>query len=287
MKKVTFILLVSVLLFSFQKVQAQDDPTRVVKVNLTVPSAPSSLTDWNDIVDSSAGSITDLKDDKGNATPFKFYNEVAPSEANSTQGTPGCTIYPDAVAIPLWNMKAGVTLYFEFRGLNDDALYDFDVFGSRNATNNRPSLYTIGEETVQLYASRTGSGGNVSEVAEFFEVAPVSGVIRISAKNDDKNSDTNYGYINAIVMKEFDPTAATSNPGENAIKIYSNNNEICVSGAQDGDLIHVYGIDGKKLSTQELVKGTVKSSNLSTGLYLIKVTDCSGNRLKKVSKLFK
>jgi hypothetical protein len=91
-------------------------------------------------------------------------------------------------------------------GLSSSKLYDFTFFASRmSVTDARETRFTVGSKSAVLNAS-----GNTSNLAKVTGIQPnASGQITIVVT---KEAASQYGYLNSLVIREYDGTVAPSTP---------------------------------------------------------------------------
>jgi hypothetical protein len=288
MKKTAFLFVaLGLLAMSMQGAFAQEEQVKV-KMNFTTPAALSGLADWNDITNPLPNASTPLKDENGNSTTFTLHvmdNNF--QEVWTNNGVPNCTLYPDVVALSNWGVKAEtgrMPAKIQIRGLDDNATYDFNIFGSRASD----AYIMVLKAIIDGEFEELQTNFNTSNQISFEGIAPTDGVIQIDIsicyEECVTESTGNWAQLGAIVMFAPKVSSATNNPDEFSIKIYNTQSNVTVKGALEGDMVQVYAVDGRMM-LQKTISNEKVNVNLEKGIYLVKVVDCTGNQVKKFSKI--
>ncbi|MEA4936038.1 MAG: T9SS type A sorting domain-containing protein [Paludibacter sp.] len=283
MKKLTFILFLSLIVVFVHKTMAQTDTVLVktIKINLTKADGASGGDDWNDIADFSAGLSHTLKDSTGAPINYTFYNEDSWDGQSSTGGVPGGP-YPDPVCLSYWALKEKKTADIEFRNLNNNSIYYLEFYGARDQTDVRVTKVVIKDSV-----SRFQAVGNTSEKAIFRNVHPTAGVIRASIEMDRDLSLADWAYLGAIVIREYSVSTGVndlfmseySNLLSNFPNPFKQETSIKYKVPVAGSVsLNVYDARGKEVKT--LIKGNQEpgeycqnwdASGLSSGLYFLRM----------------
>ncbi len=197
---------------------------------------------------------------------------------NTTSG-----IYPmQAIRSAYWSNSNQQSLLIS--GLNPSNKYNFTFFGSRAATDNRTTIYTIGGNSVELNAAN-----NTQNTISVNNLSPAGdGTLTLTIKNATGSA---YSYLNAMVVESiFDDGSAPARPRDlsaefNSGAIYLN----WVDAAYNEDTYEVYrstalhGVytllnpGGNNANLQEFVNNNVAGN--TTYYYTVRATNTYGNSL--------
>lgn len=170
----------------------------------------TTLPPWNNMTEKTAGSSIDLTDEDGTELGIKLIIKKNFSGINNNG--------PNVTQIPEFNIPEQVSkssffgnltefsgqinpeAEIEITGLNPDKKYDFVFFGSRMASDNRETKYTVtgtNEEIVYLNAS-----SNTTTVVSAGGIGPLSnGTITINVTfGPNNNNQYKFYHINAMKM---------------------------------------------------------------------------------------
>ncbi|MEM6643198.1 MAG: discoidin domain-containing protein, partial [Bacteroidota bacterium] len=174
------------------------NPNRLVRVNFT-SGAFLGGDGWNNTSGHpQQGDIyANLLDENGNTTniTLSIISNWTRSGSNASGSRTGndSGLFPDAV------MRSAYWTYtkpelIKLEGLDDSKVYRLGFFGSRNASDNRTTLYSVAGQSVTLNAA-----GNTSDMVEL-TVNSTDGELEISM---DRASGSTFGYLNALVIEEI------------------------------------------------------------------------------------
>jgi len=174
------------------------DPNRLVQINFTDGSLLGSA-NWNNTSGHPVigDSYNNLLDNNGDQSSFGI--EISSNWTGSGSNTFGSItgnnsgIYPDNVMkSAYWTGSA--TEEVTITGLNDANLYHLTFFGSRSATNDRTTRYTVNGSNVELNAA-----SNTSQTVSLTSLSPQNGELQVSIA---KAGSSSYGYLNAMEVVE-------------------------------------------------------------------------------------
>jgi hypothetical protein len=89
--------------------------------------------------------------------------------------------------------------------------------------------------------------------------------------------------VENIVFTQL-PTTDNNIANEDLLRVYCTQSNITVKGTLEGDMVQVYGVDGRMMLQKTIWNENV-NVNLEKGIYLVKVVDCTGNQVKIISKI--
>jgi hypothetical protein len=188
----------------------------------------------------------------------------------------------------------------KFSGLAPSYDYNLVYFGSRAGTGNRNTDYTVNGNVVTLNAS-----GNSSQTVQHTGVKPdANGEIIFEVK---AGTGSTYGYLNALILQAYlNPNQGARTSAEEGsslanttITAYPNpmkNDETImlefdtkVSQNLNISMMSVTGVEVlQKKATIDYENNTVQlnvsGKSLNKGLYLIRVTSETGNKLVRIVK---
>ncbi len=191
-----------------------DNTTTPAAVNVNLGSSSASDL-WNDISPNNK-SVFGLKDVEGNDTQIvAIYDD----DFNGTNGS-GASSTNTALNMPsdvskscFWGYAQGnfenkaqqPTGGFLFFHLNKNLVYDFCIFGSRSASDNRETTYTLKGENTRIGYLNTA--GNSTETVTIKGVRPTAnGEIRLTASPGENNTNTyKFYHINAVQIVAKEP----------------------------------------------------------------------------------
>tara|TARA_Y100001980_G_C14556780_1_gene350256 strand:+ start:13681 stop:20262 length:6582 start_codon:yes stop_codon:yes gene_type:complete len=215
-------------------------PDRKYLLNITKNASPSNEFGWNDLgFDGFNGSkiFNGLKDDQEQTGSFQIitYNGEEGSSINSVADNgsgygSGSTFPAEVVRYGAYTTGMGI---IDFKNLDPDKYYSFNILGSRNTSGSRTTNYTIDSET-----HSQESVNNLSSTISFVKITPASnGEIRLSFAP----GSSNWGYINLIEIEEYNQLSGDTvppilQPGLTALQIDDNEVEITWTGSFASDL---------------------------------------------------
>lgn len=267
-------------------------------ININFGDASSSA-EWNNVTGVSNITLYGLKDSEQNDTKITFDVNDAFSgiNRNGAETTNTVLSMPSDVSKSsffgnevLFSGKTEPTGGFEISNLNMKYTYDFIMFSSRTATNNKETYFTIrgdNEATATLNAS-----GNTDKIAQINDIQPDSGgkiSITIGAGNNN-NDSYKFFYINAMQIIPKSKTSGIESVGKIA-EVYPNptSNTLNISSIDEIKDIYVYNITGKKVLQSLGVNSNefeLDCSSLKNGYYLLQTTTATGNiSTNKILKL--
>lgn len=169
------------------------------KINFTT-TASLAQNPWNNLTGLAANTVlNNLKDNNNTASSISLRLQTAwigtNPNGNNTGNNSG--IYPDAVMSNSFYVQDNAPRTILLSGLNPAKTYDFAFFASRlGASDVRNTIYAIGTKSVTLNASN-----NYSTLAKITGIKPAAnGQVSISVT---KESASAYGYLNAMVVREY------------------------------------------------------------------------------------
>ncbi|WP_343674955.1 fibronectin type III domain-containing protein [Chitinophaga sp.] len=148
-----------------------------------------------------------LRDESGNNTGLTMTITQAFTGDNpfgmNTGNNSG--IYPDNVISSTYWVDINVVGQLKISGLNLAKRYNFVFFASRNGDGDRTTNYTVGTSTVSLNA-----GYNTSNTVQINDIVPdANGEAYI---NVQAGGNSIYGYIGALVIQQYTPSASDLDP---------------------------------------------------------------------------
>lgn len=164
---------------------------------------------WNNLWDSSAGSVSGLVNDLGYAGSINVIVSDAFTQSNELGVTnpSGTNIFPStAVQDAFFGDNSNPTGALTFTGLNASKVYSFEIFASRKeVTDNRETLYTtVGTNTVSVTLNAAGNASNTCMISDIIPDASGHIVLNVAKGTNNNNAD-GYYYINALKLTEKDP----------------------------------------------------------------------------------
>lgn len=176
---------------------------------------------WNNSngIAASGTIINNLSDSLGNSTSIGLELLGNWSGLNAGGMTTGNNsgVFPDDVIKVSYFFQTG-TRHLRVFGLNPNELYNFEFFGSKNGAGNRTAIYSVGNKEVSSNASYNST--NTANL-DWIETDQ-NGEIHIKIATA---IGTNYGYLNALVIKKTNLKFNTSNDATPTIT--GLNNGIC------------------------------------------------------------
>jgi hypothetical protein len=194
-------------LTEFKDNQEIKELTKPVYVNF---GNKTSVSSWNNLTEKTAGSSIDLIDEDGTELGIKLIIKKNFSGINGNG--------PTVTQIPEFSMPEEVSksslfgnsiefsgqtnpeAEIEITGLNPDKKYDFLFFGSRTATDNRETKYTVTGTNEEIVYLNTSS--NTTLVASTEQIKPLSnGTISINVTyGPNNNNQYRFYHINAMKL---------------------------------------------------------------------------------------
>lgn len=169
-----------------------------INYNVDFPAASP----WNNtsVLPYAGFALTNLLNDSNNSTGVNMtlvtnFTGVNP-EGMITGNNSG--VYPDNVMRSSYYVDHGDTALLKIDGLNQAMLYKFTFFGSRDATGDRTTIYSIGSQQVSLNAT-----GNISNTVEIHDIVPDGdGAVYITVYDPQSSL---FGYLNSLVIEAYNP----------------------------------------------------------------------------------
>lgn len=169
------------------------------RINFTTSSSLAAAP-WNNITSLSAGSsLQNIRDNNNSVSAIDLTLQTAwygtNPNGNNTGNNSG--IYPDAVMSNSFYVQDNAPRNILISGLNASRTYDFAFFASRmGAADARNTTYAVGTQSATLNASN-----NTSNLARVTGIRPnASGQVTITIT---KSTTSAYGYLNALVIREY------------------------------------------------------------------------------------
>lgn len=165
-----------------------------------------SVGNWNNISEAQTGSVADAIDSTGASTGISIAITSRFNGTNTAGTTDAGAAYPSFATRDSFFGNAdaefsGVTITsasLNISGLSSDATYDFKFFGSRTATDDRGTLYTV-------TGANSGSGelnvsSNVTNTASINGISPDgSGSINlVVSKGSTNTNSTGFFYLGVM-----------------------------------------------------------------------------------------
>jgi hypothetical protein len=194
-------ILIVISLFFYISIYTQND-TVLIDFGNTLSPAP-----WNNVTNSTNGSVNNLINNKGFSTPynisvydsFKGINNSGTTASNQSLG-----IHSNASSdsffgnTHLFNGSTEPTGAIELSNLDTSKNYTISIFSSRIATDNRETMYVfIGQVSDTLYLNV--SSNTINEVVSVMK-PDSSGSLKIKV-SEGPNNDNSYGFFYLGVMK--------------------------------------------------------------------------------------
>ncbi|UXP32432.1 fibronectin type III domain-containing protein [Reichenbachiella agarivorans] len=173
------------------------DPNHKVYINFGSQSvAPSP---WNNLMVTTptAGvTLTDIKNDQGFVmSNMSVILETTWNGSGVSGGMP-TGVYEDEARMSYFWSNSGPE-YLRITGLDVNAVYNFDFFGSRNSGGDRTTVFGIGSETSQVQTSY-----NTDQIARLEGISPdVNGEIRVSVNNITYAGGFSIAYLNTLIVE--------------------------------------------------------------------------------------
>lgn len=178
----------------------------LINFNAVTPEASP----WNNFnaLPAAGSQIVDLVDEEGLSTGISVSLLDSWEGANDLGVTTGDNsgVFPDNVMkTAYWESSTSIK-QIEVNGLKSGSLYNLIFFGSRDGGGDRTTIYTVNGSSVSQNASY-----NASSTVQINGMAPINNQLVISIQ---KASSASYGYLNAMVIQEYEnngiPLAPTS-----------------------------------------------------------------------------
>ena len=199
----------------FEKVKAKNIPSQVdsdifggilanpVYLNFG-PVETVGIDNWNCVYGQAAGfSVSPLVDCQGISTSLSITLATGFTHAASNGSSSAVMEMNDIVSMSNFSSNSADAPRITFAGMSPDQVYDFSVFASRAASDNRECIYTFegaGTVTVSLDAA-----SNSSVVATAASVVPdEQGIITMTITRGD-NNNSGFCYINAMKITSSIP----------------------------------------------------------------------------------
>ncbi len=196
------------LLFSISTASAQE----LVTINIDVGGATSELP-WNNLVNSSNGSLSDMLSSNGLATGLNIavVDAFNGTNTNGTQNADAGLNIPSTASgdsffgnLVEFSGNIEATGAVQLSGLDIDRTYNVRLFASREATDNRQTAYTLSglrDTTMFLQVS-----SNTDQFVEVVDLQPATdGTILISVTaGPENNNDFGFFYLGAIRLQYED-----------------------------------------------------------------------------------
>jgi hypothetical protein len=236
--------------------------------SLTEAVEPEPETFWNNVTPTvgsdDAGVLADLVTPEGALTGASL-EMVARFNGANTSGSTEATVYPTTATsdslfgnTESFSGLENVLPVFKLTGLNPLASYDFTFYGSRNATDNRETRYTVaGANTV---SGDLNAAGNVDDTVQVTGVNPTAeGELTVSVtpgpNNNNGNHFTYLGVMQVEWSRPFTPrilvdlgAAATPSDETAGVTESWNNLTDAVGSTDDGMLEDMLTVDGSSTS---------------------------------------
>lgn len=183
--------------YKWNVIAAPQHPSLKTFINFT-NNTHQANSPWNntDGTTTSGTIINNLIDSLGNSTSIGIEllgNWDGVNAGGMTTGD-NSGIFPDLVIKASYSFQTG-TRRLRIFGLNPNEFYNFEFFGSKYGSGNRTSIYSIGNKNVYLNAAY-----NSTTTASLDWIkADNNGEISIKIAKD---VGVNYGYLNALVIKQ-------------------------------------------------------------------------------------
>lgn len=267
------------------------EPTNVINVSFGKETLSPS---WNFVTNASSGSILGLKDTKGLDTEiillindsFGGVNAVGPNSTNTFLEMPddvsNNNFYGNTLVFSGKTEPTGGVL---LRHLNKSLIYDFVFFGSRNATDNRETYYSISSEN-KVDTVLLNTSDNVNNIAEIKDIRPNNnGEIEVKV-GPGPNNNNNYGFyhITAMQIKVKKAHSNLEKPSHIPFRVYNTLNGCIVEASEDIGQISVINSLGKKITIlKNLARGTtyIDLSAIPKGVYFLVTQEHTSKYIKR------
>jgi poly(3-hydroxybutyrate) depolymerase len=206
-----------------------------VQVQVTVPYAGSFTTrfdfgttnylttaaGWNNLTNLTSGLIDSAVNTAGNPVGVRLQMTQG-FEGSNDFGVVSSALYPDtAQRDSMYVSSSHLPAQLLVSGLNPAQFYDFIFFGSRDATDNRTTVYTINGVSVSLNAA-----GNTNQTVALNNVKPdAQGRITVSVA---AGTGASFGYLNVL-------TITTAGPVQTPLQVWRALQGLAANGS--GDLL--------------------------------------------------
>ncbi len=149
---------------------------------------------WNNISHKSTGLVASAIDTGGSSTGIRM-KVISPFTDIVVGGVIASNLFPENVQKDtLFVQNGSPAARVEIGGLSPRQFYDFTIFSSRSAANDRIGIYSVNGKSVSLNAKN-----NVSTTAVFKDLVPSpDGKLILSIECDPGST---YGYLGALVIK--------------------------------------------------------------------------------------
>ncbi len=152
----------------------------------------------NNIASATSGAITSAITTNGSATTISIAVTDGFSGINSAGVNQTAAFVSTAQSDSFYIDASGNTVgIVTISNLAAAKIYDLSLFASRVANDNRTTLYTVHGVSQSINAAN-----NASQLVNFNGLAPVNGQIVIEVR---AGAGSNYGYLNALRLKEITP----------------------------------------------------------------------------------
>lgn len=162
------------------------------------PTVTTTASGWNNITAPTTGSVTNLVDVTGAASPLTFTIVKDPSNGyapNNTNGAPQAVLdYPQSAASDShFCYQSGGS--YRLNGLDNSKAYSIRIFSSRMYVgDSRKGTFTINGQSLSIEGM-----ANTTQTIQFTNLTPVSGALTI---NFTLASGAYYAYINVMDIVE-------------------------------------------------------------------------------------
>ncbi|MCP5524182.1 MAG: hypothetical protein H7A46_21825 [Verrucomicrobiales bacterium] len=232
--------------------------------SLTEAVEPEPETWWNNVTTTvgtdDAGVLTDLVTPDGSATGAGL-EMVARFNGANTAGSTAATVYPTTATsdslfgnTEAFSGLSDVFPEFKLTGLNPLAVYDFVFYGSRTATDNRETRYTVTGANSAF--GDLNAGGNVDNTVQVTGLKPTAaGELTVNVgpgpNNNNANHFTYLGVMQVDWSQPFTPRilvdlGAAGTPSDAAAGVTDSWNNVteAVGSTDDGVLADMVTVDG-------------------------------------------
>ncbi|MGV3539108.1 MAG: T9SS type A sorting domain-containing protein [Rufibacter sp.] len=251
---------------------------------------------WNNITDHIAGSITNLVNDRGEASGFgiAITERFNATNTNGVMADPALGIPSNASrdnffgnALP-FSGQTYATPTLTITGLRPGADYSFSFYGSRASTaanENRETKYTVtGSTTGSATLAVTDNSTNVATVNNVRPNPDGTITIKVEA-GDNNNSASKFTHLNAMTMTTGyrDPLSSASEALAAKLRVYPNPTTGDVFVSTQGDFkiegLQVLSISGQKVLEKGKLNTFTEKLNvtgLAKGVYIIQIQTNKG-----------
>lgn len=183
--------------YQWNLITAPQHTTNKTFINFTNNSYQAN-SPWNNSngTTTSGAIINNLTDSLGNSTSIgiELLDDWGGINTGGMTTSNNSGVFPDLVIQVAYSFQTG-THQLRVFGLNPNELYNFEFFGSKFGGGNRTTVYSIGDKSVRLDAAFNSANTVHLDWIE----ADANGEVYIEISKGD---GANYGYLNALVIKE-------------------------------------------------------------------------------------